>query len=186
MLSGQDLNQLLIAFASRLTGSPQSLTRNYYFDPFTYEIDFITSTTKLPALGSVIGSFNVQNDSAFAIVKKCYIFTTTSTTSTTGQQPFGSGVDLGFAPFTVQEFDSGSGRIMSNAAVPVDSCFGLGREPFELTVPKILDPNSTFQVTLANLVNTDWYVRLSFIGYKVFGDINAFINIAKGAGPINY
>lgn len=186
MLTGSDLNQFFVAFASRLTQSPQSLQRSYYFDPFCYTIDFITSSTKLPASGSVIGQFLVQNDSAFALCKQTYFITSTSNAAIGELQPFGSGLTTGLVPVTVTQLDSGSGRVLSNSAIPIDSLYGTGQQPNVLVVPKILDPNSMFQVTLTNLAATDYYVRLAHHGFKIFGDIQGYMNVAKGAGPINY
>jgi len=65
--------------------------------------------------------------------------------------------------------DTGSGRQLMPAPIPIPSLFGTGQLPFILPNPRLFMRNSTIQVTFTNLDATNAYtVRLAFIGYKVY------------------
>lgn len=185
MLNDQDLNATIMAIASRLQQSPAQIQRSYYFDPFFYTLDFTGATNQVPVSSTVTLSFAVQNDSAFAICRTTHFVTDTSNAAVAELQPYGSGLTTGLVPFLIQFSDSGSGRALQSAAVPIDSVSGVGLRPYCWTIPKLLDPNSTFTVTVQNLSGTARHLRETFHGYKVFGDIPTYMSIAKGAGP-NY
>lgn len=140
-------------------------------DPFQYVINFA------PALLSVVtvGQFTVQGDSAFCICETMYVVTDTSNAAVAELQPFGSGLTTGFAPFLVTLSDSGAGRSLSNTAVPIDNLFGTAIRPYNWPTPKVLDPNSAFVAAVQNLSATSRNLRLTFGGYKVFGNIAAFV-----------
>jgi hypothetical protein len=146
-------------------------------DPFIYEIDL------LPAVLSVTtsGSFVVQSDAAFSICKTTALITSIATPplSTTLLQPFGSGVDSAFLPFLITMTDQGAGRSLSNSGVPLDSVFGTARKPYSWPTPKVLDQNSSFSVAVQNLSTVSWNVRMSFHGYKIFGNVAAFVSKIK-------
>jgi hypothetical protein len=61
--------------------------------------------------------------------------------------------------------------------VSIGTLFGPNDMPFTWPVPKILDPNSTFTARVTNLVATAFNIRLSFHGYKIFGDMEQFRNV---------
>lgn len=146
-------------------------------DPFIYEIDLLPATASV----TTTGQFLVQSDAAFAICKTSVLVTSTATPplSTTLFQPFGSGVDSAFLPFLITMTDQGAGRALSNSAVPLDSLFGTARKPYLWTTPKVLDQNSSFSVAVQNLTATSFNVRMSFHGYKIFGNVAAFLSKLK-------
>lgn len=156
--------------AARLGDSIQNVRNQFSLDPFTYIVNFLPAT----ASANTDGSFIVQADSAFAICKTSVFVTDTSNAAVAELQPFGSGLTTGLLPFLVTMTDSGSGRSLSNSAVPIDSWFGTAMRPYIFPSPKILDPSSQFQVTIQNLSATDRRVRLSFHGFKIFGNITLF------------
>jgi len=166
-LQMNDINQVVQSICGRLLGR-----RGFDLDPFTYTVNFAS----LGASGTAIGSFLVQNDSAFCITSTTYIITDTSDVAVAELQPFGSGLTTGLVGILVTLSDTGSGRNLMDAGVPIDSIFGIGQRPYFWSVPKFLDPSSTFNTTLQNLVATARRVRLAFHGYKVFGSWQAFKN----------
>lgn len=148
-----------------------------FVDPFIYQIDL------LPATASVItvGQFLVQSDAAFAICKTTVLVTSTANPplSTTLFQPFGTGVDSAFLPFLVTLTDQGAGRALNNLPVPLDSYFGIAERPYVWPTPKVLDQNSSFSAAVQNLTATSFNLRLSFHGYKIFGNVAAFVSKIK-------
>jgi hypothetical protein len=178
-----DLNAVILAVAARLQQAPATIQRSYYFDPFFFEVDFTGAANQVPASGTIAQNFLVQNDSAFAIVKSTYFVTDTSNAAVAELQPFGSGLTTGLIPFLIAFSDSGSGRSLQNSAVPIDGVMGNGMRPYHWPVPKLLDPNSSFTTTIQNLSATARNCRITYHGYKVFGDIPTYMAIAKGAGP---
>lgn len=148
-----------------------------FIDPFIYQVDLLPATLSV----TTTGSFLVQSDAAFAICKTTVLVTSTASPplSTTLLQPFGTGVDSAFLPFLVTMTDQGAGRALSNSGVPLDSVFGTTRRPYYWPTPKVLDQNSSFSVAVQNLSTTSWNVRLSFHGYKVFGNVAQFVSKIK-------
>jgi len=146
-------------------------------DPFIYQIDLLPATLSV----TTSGSFLVQSDAAFAICKTTVLVTSVASPplSTTLFQPFGSGVDSAMLPFLVTMTDQGAGRALSNSGVPLDSLFGTARQPYHWPTPKVLDQNSSFSVAVQNLSTTSFNVRMSFHGYKIFGNVSAFISKIK-------
>jgi hypothetical protein len=78
------------------------------------------------------------------------------------------------APFLVNITDSGSGRQFSNVDTHIDNWFGSAEWPFVWSVPQVFDPNSNVTMRIQNLVATNFNVRCAFVGYKVFGNVQAF------------
>lgn len=72
--------------------------------------------------------------------------------------------------FTMQIQDSGSGRNLFNAAIPLTSVACYGDNPIDLPWPKIFARNSTVVLQLTNIdaaVN-DFNIRVSFLGRKIY------------------
>ena len=134
------------------------------FDYFAYSmlIDVGASTTAQ-------GQFLVQNDSAFAITNTAYVATDQSDAAIAELQPFGSGLTTGITDVIVSLTDTGSGRQLSDARIPIDTLFGTAQRPFFWPRPKLLPPASTFQASVQNLLAVAMTLRLTFHGYKIFG-----------------
>jgi hypothetical protein len=70
--------------------------------------------------------------------------------------------------------DSGSGRQFSNIDTHIDNWFGSAERPFFWPVPQVLDPNSNVTMRVQNLNAVNYNLRCAFVGYKVFGNVQAF------------
>lgn len=170
------MDAIFDALAHRLSSSVQRAKKEYNLSFFTFNIEY------LPATASVFttGSFIVQNDSAFVLCKTSYISVLASDnltpiTAVTVPAPATTLlVSHESSPFLVNITDSGSGRQFSNVDTHIDNWFGSGEWPFIWSVPQVLDPNSNVTMRLQNLVATNFNVRCSFVGYKVFGNVQAF------------
>lgn len=139
--------------------------KNFSLDMFTFVINFLP----LAASNTDTQNFITQADSGFAICK-------TSFEIASNVNVFVANISdtPRYAPCVVTLTDSGSGRDLSNTAVPIGTLFGPNEFPFPWPTPKILDPNSTFTARIQNLVATAFNIRLSFHGYKIFGDVSQF------------
>lgn len=126
-------------------------------DVFSYELDF----TGLAAGGSSTSSFSVQADSDFRWTKGVFFADIAGAAQTVNSQV------LPLA--TVLITDQGSGRSLSNIAVPLTSFFGLGFLPYILPTPRLFKARSVISVTLANFsAATTYNIRLTFAGLKLF------------------
>jgi hypothetical protein len=169
-LSQPDIDNVISALAARLGQPPSQVRKQYWLDPFTYILNFVTPNQLAASATSTLG-FLIQNDSAFSICKTMFIITTVTNTFSAELQPFGSGLTTGGVPVLVTMTDGGSGRSLSDNPIPIDCIYGTAQLPYIWQLPKIIDPSSQFNVTLQNLVATAWHVRLAHAGYKIFGNI---------------
>lgn len=70
---------------------------------------------------------------------------------------------------TLQITDTGTGRALFNAPLPIPAIMGDGRIPFILPVPKIFSANASVAVEVTNFsAATEYNLRLSLIGAKIF------------------
>lgn len=71
---------------------------------------------------------------------------------------------------TVQLTDTGSGRQLMDAQVPISNIAGTGQIPFILSQPKIIAARSVFEVNITNVSAGTTYANtwISFIGVKMF------------------
>lgn len=109
--------------------------------------------------GTGTQTFTVQNDSDFLLT----MVTGTVVDSTAVQ------TEVAFAPLTVQFLDAGSGRQLSNRALPWEGTVGDAQLPFYFPYPKFIDRASDFSTTITNndpaiIVE----VRICFHGFKIF------------------
>lgn len=126
-------------------------------DYFSYQLNFAA----LAAGGSSNGSFQVQADSDFKWLKATCMADIALAVQTVSAQVI---------PLcTIQITDTGSGRQLMNAPVPIWNLFGSGQIPFILPVPRIFRANSNITVAVANYsAATTYNLRLTFIGTKIF------------------
>lgn len=122
----------------------------------------IASVDSLAAGASQSVNVNIDADSEFVLLKMAYFADIAGAAQTEGTQV----VPL----VTVELVDSGSGRYLQSAPVPIDSTAGRGELPFVLPVPRSFSPNSTIRVTFTNYSNATTYtnLKLAMIGYKEF------------------
>jgi len=134
-------------------------------DLYVYEAQCLS----LALSASVTDIIQIEADSSFILQKLAYFPT---------PQVFGAiaASTLGLVesqrllpPVAIVITDTGSGRQLMPAPIPIPSLFGSGALPFILPNPRLFMRNSTIQVTFTNLDTTNaWTVRLAFIGYKVY------------------
>lgn len=139
--------------------------KRFTLDYFAFVINFLP----LAASDTATANFITQADSGFSICK-------TSFSVASNVNVFVANISdtPRYAPQVITLSDSGSGRDLSNSAVSIGSLFGPDAFPFPWPSPKILDPNSTFTARIQNLVATAFNIRLTFHGYKIFGDVSQF------------
>lgn len=160
-----DKDRVIQAIAGQSGMRASQVRRNFTLDFFTFVINFLP----LAASNTDTQNFITQADSGFAIVK-------TSFEVASNVNVFVANISdtPRYAPQVITLSDSGSGRDLSNSAVAIGTLFGPNAYPFVWPCPKILDPNSTFTARVQNLVATAFNIRLSFHGYKIFGDVQQF------------
>lgn len=126
-------------------------------DFYAYNILFQT----LNAGTSQTANIQIQADSDFEIQKLTAFAANANTT-----EPANTAMPL----VTVLLTDTGSGRQMTDIAVPISSLFGNAQLPFILPNTKILQARAVLAVQISNFgsgVNYS-YIQLSFIGRKIF------------------
>lgn len=163
-------DKIIQAIGSKLAMGVSQARRLFTLDPFTFVINF----TPLTASNTATDSFITQADSGFALVKTSFVISDAANVFIANISDTPK-----FSPQIITLSDSGSGRDLSNSGVPINSYFGSGERPFIWARPKILDPNSTFTARIQNLVATAFNIRLSFHGFKIFGDVGAFRTSAR-------
>lgn len=127
------------------------------FDFFVYELDF----SGLAAGSSLTNSFTIQQEAEFWLSKITFM----ADIAAADQDESTRVIPLA----TILINDTGSGRNLMNAAVPISNLFGTGGLPFILPRQRIFEASSVVNVTLTNYnAATDYNIRLSFIGEKAF------------------
>jgi hypothetical protein len=136
----------------------QTTERQYIAkDFFVYQLDFAA----LLAGSSATQSFTIQADADFLLTKMAFFASIENAAFTDSTRPIPN--------ISMLINDTGSGRNLSNIAVPVASIMGSGQLPFILPRQRIFLANATINITLNNFDATEQYnMRLSFIGEKGF------------------
>lgn len=135
----------------------QAAGPRYVKEFFTYELDFAAVANG----SSASSSFNIQADSDFVLQKLAYFADIAAAAQTANTRV----IPL----MTTVITDTGSGRQLMSAAVPVVSLFGTGELPFILPTPRLFQARSNVSVTVANFDAAATYnLKLSFIGYKQY------------------
>lgn len=125
-------------------------------DEFTYSTAFLP----LAAGATVTQSINIQQDSDFVyLARYATVFDNVAAAFLAPQN----------WPVLVTLNDAGAGRLLMDAAQPLQSMFWTPNFPVRMWQPKLLRSSSTFQITLASIGANGLNIRLSFPGAKVFG-----------------
>lgn len=140
--------------------------------------DFFIYSTEFD--GVLVGStatntINIQADSDFRIEKITH-FTIVDVmgdiNSGTFMDPLSQNVIV--PNHTILITDTGSGRQIMDAPIPLAAMFGDGRVPFILGTPRILDARATLTIQLTNFDiatgDPEFRTWLAFIGTKIFQD----------------
>lgn len=131
---------------------PQA-ARNLALDYFVYGTDF----DQLGVSATVTRAIQINSDSAFLILSATMVETATDNTTF-----------LANRPLLVTLTTGGAAVSLSSTAIHADNWFGTAEQPKYWDVPKILLPNTTFNVQLQNLEATARIVRVAFHGFKLY------------------
>ena len=127
--------------------------RSNALDYFVYAVNF----EPLALSATATQAIQINSDSAFLILAATMVETATDNTTFMANRPL-----------LVQLSTGGAAVNLSNTPVHADNWFGTAQEPKYWDVPKILLPNTTFNVQLQNLEATARNVRVAFHGFKLF------------------
>lgn len=118
--------------------------------------------TAIAVAGSANDTINIEADSDFILQKLTYEADLAGVAQTHATRIVPN--------VTVQITDTGSGRQLMQNPIPIPSIFGSGELPFILPNPRLFMRNSTIQVAFTSFeAAVTPTIRLSFIGYKVYG-----------------
>lgn len=127
--------------------------RGLALDYFVYGTDF----DPLSASATTTRAIQINSDSAFLILSATMVETATDDTTFMANRPL-----------LVTLTTGGAALSLSNTPIHADNWFGTAEQPKYWDVPKILLPNTTFNVQLQNLEATDRVIRVAFHGFKLF------------------
>lgn len=127
--------------------------RGLALDYFVYGTDF----TPLSASATTTRAIQINSDSAFLALSAVIVETDTGNTTFLANHPLLVTLQTG-----------GAALSLSNTPIHADNWFGSAEEPKYWDLPKVLLPNTTFNVTMQNLEATDRNVRVAFHGFKIF------------------
>jgi hypothetical protein len=127
------------------------------YDAFSYGLSF-TGNNRLLASQTITLPIAINSDSAFLILSSTMVVTSVDNLTF-----------LASWPILVQLNEGGGSRNLFNTPQHAMNVFGTAQRPYYWQVPKLLMPNSTFNVTLQNLEATDRHVHVTFSGFKIFG-----------------
>lgn len=146
-----------MSVANTTVPNAPSPSAQYVEDFFVYEVD----TLALAAGASIPVNVPIQADSDFKLSKIsqfCDIALAAQTISTQV-----------LPMITLQLTDTGSGRSLFSAPVPLANIAGTGQFPFILPIIRIFKARSNITVTLTNYsAATAYNVHVSLIGTKLF------------------
>jgi hypothetical protein len=130
---------------------------DYYDDLYFY----VASAGNMVAGAVVAATVNIQADSKFEWMRSSVYGNLNGATP-----PIASGSLL---PVSVFISDTGSGRQLMSAAVPVGLLAGDGKLPFINPASRIFKPSSTIQITFTNFSASQYdNVYFAFLGRKIF------------------
>lgn len=127
--------------------------RDNALDYFAYGTDF----EPLGVSATTTRAIQINSDSAFLILSATMVETATDNTTFLANRPLLVSLQTG-----------GAALALSNTPIHADNWFGTAEEPKYWDVPKVLLPNTTFNITLQNLEATARNVRIAFHGFKIY------------------
>lgn len=128
--------------------------RDNALDYFAYGTDF----APLAAGATTTRSIQINSDSAFLVLSAVMVETDTTDL-----------IFLANRPLLVTLTTGGAALSLMNTPIHADNLFGTAQEPKYWDVPKVLLPNTTFNVTLQNLDSGNARnVRVAFHGFKIY------------------
>lgn len=128
-------------------------------DWYSYQIEFASIAPTIVSNGTI----NIEADSNFYLTQLSYMVDLAAAALTEATR---------IIPLvTVLITDSGSGRQLMNAAVPITTIFGEGDRPARLVHPRLFQRTTSIAVQVTNYSAATTYTNLHlvFIGFKVYG-----------------
>ena len=127
---------------------------------FVYQVPVFASLAAATGTGSQ--NLLIQADSDFEWTHGIYQFDIAATQVTWATRPIPN--------MTIQITDSGSGRFISSAAVPVTSMFGDPDSPRMMPISKVFSANSNIVFSAVNFdaATATGNLRLSLLGWKLY------------------
>jgi hypothetical protein len=119
------------------------------------------------AIGNIAAGGQAQ---AAVIIQQDAAFEWIETTCSGFKHGVSAPVDNVVLPINVQVTDTGAGRALFFAPIPINAVAGSGKQPFILPVSKVFVPLSTITVSAQSTDPTDTYdnIYFNFIGRRVF------------------
>lgn len=134
-------------------GPPRVIAEDYYIYSIQFE-DLASGDTQN-------GFIQIEADSDFLIQKLAY----QSFLDDSAVTVFSQDVPL----VTTTIVDTGSGRQLMNAPIPIGAFFGDGRLPYIMPTPKLFTKNSRINVNVFNFGGEDYAdIWILFEGKKIF------------------
>lgn len=136
--------------------TPALRGRRYMRIPFTYTY----TGASIAAAGQQNGSVVFQNDAHFINLAQAFYFFTANAPTVSGSP---------YPNVSILQVDSGSGKQLMSAALPVPMLFGNGQFPFVLPQPYLWAAKSTMTIQLINNDGATAYTpNLAFHGIKLY------------------
>jgi hypothetical protein len=145
-------------FAAQALANAQGQSVQIVEDFYVYVVPAFAA---LAAGASATNNVQIQADSDFVLEQITYTATIANAAFTYSTRPIPN--------VNMLITDTGSGRQLMSAAVPLWTMGGSGEEPFELPRPKAFVARSTIAVQLSNFDAAQAYsVYISLIGRKLY------------------
>jgi hypothetical protein len=143
----------------RLTGDLNDPNQNNWADLYSYPVNL----GSIAAAATTQGTVTIQADSKFEWMR-----TTVQGNLNGGATPWPTNIIL---PITVLITDTGSGRQLMSAAMPVNLIAGRGDLPFINPEFRIFQPSATIQIQATNFGAATYdNIWFAFLGRKIFKD----------------
>lgn len=128
-------------------------------EPFFYQVPL---SDNLAAGATQTVNLLIQADSDFEWARGAYAFTLADAQATWNT--------YNVPNYNIVITDTGSGRQMMNAAVPVTSLFGLPGTPIILPITKVFKANSNVAFTITNddAATATGQLKLTLLGWKLY------------------
>lgn len=135
-----------------------NLPQNFVTDWFSYV--FPTFAALAPAANAT-QQVNIQADSDFEVLQIAYHADIAAAAFVYNTRPIPN--------ITALMTDTGSGRQLMSAAIPITAIMGIAEHPYWLPQSKIFQRNATIALQLTNFDAAATYnVRVSLIGRKIY------------------
>lgn len=124
---------------------------------------FVYSTGRVAVANgaTVTSNINLQADADFEVLKLTFSADIAGAAITNNSYPIPNA--------TVLITDTGSGRQVSNVAIPLEALLGIGKEPFILSAPRLFTARSTIAVTIVSFeAAVSYNLSINLIGNKIF------------------